>query len=442
MEWSCKPFAELTNDELYDLLQLRGQVFVVEQKAAYLDCDGRDKAAYHLMLKDAGQQLIACARLLPPGQLYPEAAIGRVVVRPDQRGHGLAHELMRQAIPRCFSLFGGESIHISAQKHLQGFYSQHGFRPVTETYLEDGIPHVGMLYEKKPAAADPAESADMVIAIDPAAAHTAAGPAACSAAANPPSADFRLYYLGHSAWLVRTSRRWLLFDYGRLPIRPSRGGLERGALDLALLDPLPIYAFASHKHADHYSAELQRRLSRHPQANYVLGLDAPPTAADSAAAPRGTWLVWPHSQLRLDDLCIRTTASTDSGVSFLVEAPEGVFYHGGDLAVWDDLDQYRQGYRREIDLLADWLAESGRQPDLAFLPVSTSDGYQEDALLQGIWYAEERLRPRVTVPMHAHGFENLYRRFVELAGAAGYSNILLPEKPGDVFTVPAAPDIV
>jgi ElaA protein len=146
--WITKAYAELGLDELYDLLQLRNRVFVVEQQAAYLDCDGKDKKAHHLLLLGDLGEVIAYARLLPPGVSYLEAAIGRVVVDPAWRGRGLAHDLMRLAIPQCLALFGVDRIRISAQKHLQGFYGQHGFRPFGADYLEDGIPHVAMLYEK------------------------------------------------------------------------------------------------------------------------------------------------------------------------------------------------------------------------------------------------------------------------------------------------------
>ena len=90
LRWLCKQFNELTPSELYDLLRLRSQVFVVEQSAIYLDLDGRDQSAYHLLLVDGHDALVACCRLLPPGVLYPEAAIGRVVIDPAWRGRGLA----------------------------------------------------------------------------------------------------------------------------------------------------------------------------------------------------------------------------------------------------------------------------------------------------------------------------------------------------------------
>jgi L-ascorbate metabolism protein UlaG (beta-lactamase superfamily) len=244
-----------------------------------------------------------------------------------------------------------------------------------------------------------------------------------------------LHYLDQSAWLVQTPARRLLFDYGRIPRRPEHGSLAQGVFDFRRPDPLPLFAFASHSHADHYSASLQRHLGSRPDTWFIFGQDEQPSAAEQAAAPAGTWLIGPHSRLQLADLSIWTTASTDSGVSFLIDLPEALIYHGGDLAVWDDTDFYRRTYRQEIDRLAAWTASLNRVPDLAFLPVSTSDGYQEEAMLQGLWYFLDRLRPRAVAPMHAHGHEHFYRIFGDLAAARGWTNVLEPRNPGDSFTL-------
>jgi L-ascorbate metabolism protein UlaG (beta-lactamase superfamily) len=98
-------------------------------------------------------------------------------------------------------------------------------------------------------------------------------------------------------------------------------------------------------------------------------------------------------------------------------APEMTIYHGGDLAAWDDTDWFRETYRREIDWLAERLTESGRTLDVAMLPVSTSDGYQEDALLDGLDEALAKLQPRQVLPMHAFGFESLYDSYIERESA-------------------------
>jgi ElaA protein len=142
-KWILKAFESLTVHELYDVLALRQRVFVVEQKCAYLDCDGLDRAALHLCGRDSTGALVAYARLIPPGVVYPEGAIGRVVTDPAARGAGRGRELIREAIALMRTTCGG-AIRIGAQAHLQRFYAELGFVLAGEPYDEDGIPHVPM----------------------------------------------------------------------------------------------------------------------------------------------------------------------------------------------------------------------------------------------------------------------------------------------------------
>lgn len=148
MNWIIKSFSELTLDELYDLLKLRTDVFIVEQKCAYPDCDGMDKKAVHIFLVK-NDKIAAYARVFSPGEVFPEAAIGRVVVRKEERGTGLSRELLERAIGYICEEMGEMRIKISAQSYLLSFYSSLGFLPVSNEYLEDGIPHIDMLLEKK-----------------------------------------------------------------------------------------------------------------------------------------------------------------------------------------------------------------------------------------------------------------------------------------------------
>ncbi|WP_348532476.1 GNAT family N-acetyltransferase [Rhizobium sp. RU20A] len=129
--------------DLYAMLKLRGDVFVVEQACAYADLDGKDIEALHLRLLSAGE-LLACARLFAPGA-SGGARIGRVAVSPDHRGKKLGEALMRTAIAECERRFPGRVIEISAQSYLLGFYRALGFEPVSQEYLEDGIAHVDMV---------------------------------------------------------------------------------------------------------------------------------------------------------------------------------------------------------------------------------------------------------------------------------------------------------
>ncbi len=148
LHFEVRPFDSLTPGELYEILHLRIAVFVVEQDCVYQDLDGKDPAAAHILGWHQGN-IIAYARILAPGQQYPgHAAIGRVVTDSSFRGKGMGKQLMRFAIRTCQSMHPGP-IKISAQQHLTGFYRLLGFIPVGQGYLEDGIPHVGMIYTGK-----------------------------------------------------------------------------------------------------------------------------------------------------------------------------------------------------------------------------------------------------------------------------------------------------
>ncbi|WP_313618712.1 GNAT family N-acetyltransferase [Agrobacterium sp.] len=129
--------------ELYAMLKLRVDVFVVEQDCPYPELDGNDVDCLHLRLMD-GNALLACARVWrPSADVLPR--IGRVAVSPDHRGKKLGEALMREAIIACEHEYPGEAIEISAQSHLQRFYGSLGFAATSEEYVEDGIPHVDMI---------------------------------------------------------------------------------------------------------------------------------------------------------------------------------------------------------------------------------------------------------------------------------------------------------
>lgn len=143
MLWRLKRFHELTVDELYNILQLRSEVFIIEQNCVYQDVDGKDQAAWHLMGID-DSQLIAYTRILPAGISYEDPSIGRVVTLPSKRRSGLGRELMHASIAECERLFGKTPITLSAQSYLIHFYESLGFSTVGDQYLEDGIPHIKM----------------------------------------------------------------------------------------------------------------------------------------------------------------------------------------------------------------------------------------------------------------------------------------------------------
>ncbi|AHE48143.1 GNAT family acetyltransferase [Aeromonas hydrophila 4AK4] len=146
MNWILKPWSELTTDELYELLALRAEVFVVEQSCPFQDLDGLDRreGVWHLQGYE-GEHLAAYARIMAPGIGDDSgAAIGRVVTSPRSRGGGLGHSLIGEAVIACTARWPAYSIWLGAQAHLQGFYGQHGFAPEGEGYVEDDIPHIGM----------------------------------------------------------------------------------------------------------------------------------------------------------------------------------------------------------------------------------------------------------------------------------------------------------
>lgn len=146
IKWKIKPFNALSLAELYEVLELRSLVFVVEQNCVYQDIDHKDQKAVHLLGEVAGK-LVAYARLFDAGIYFENASIGRVIVHPEARANKYGHELMRVAIEQIKNLFDKENITISAQLYLQKFYESHGFMPTSEVYLEDDIPHIEMKKE-------------------------------------------------------------------------------------------------------------------------------------------------------------------------------------------------------------------------------------------------------------------------------------------------------
>jgi ElaA protein len=143
INWILKKFDELTLDELYAILQLRSEVFVVEQNCVYHDPDGKDNQAWHLMGIDKNQ-LLAYARILPPGISYVDPSIGRVVTAPRVRKTGLGKELILRSIDTCEKNFDKLSITLAAQLYLKDFYASLGFKISGEVYKEDGIDHIQM----------------------------------------------------------------------------------------------------------------------------------------------------------------------------------------------------------------------------------------------------------------------------------------------------------
>ncbi|MCH9659669.1 MAG: GNAT family N-acetyltransferase [Bacteroidetes bacterium] len=144
MDIFIKTFEELTLNELHDIFQLRSEVFVVEQDCVYQDVDGKDKKALHVFGKKSGR-IAAYTRCFGPGDYFAEASIGRVVVPMDYRKDGYGHDIMKASLKAIKDTYGHGVIKLSAQIYLVKFYESHGFATTGESYLEDGIPHIGMV---------------------------------------------------------------------------------------------------------------------------------------------------------------------------------------------------------------------------------------------------------------------------------------------------------
>lgn len=144
LHWILKKFGDLSPYQLYAALQLRNAVFVVEQTCVFQDADDKDQDSYHL-LGFSDNKLVAYTRLVPPGVIYKEASIGRVITAQAVRRSGAGKELMKQSIDNCQQLFGEGAIKIGAQLYLKKFYESFGFVQISDVYLEDGIEHIYML---------------------------------------------------------------------------------------------------------------------------------------------------------------------------------------------------------------------------------------------------------------------------------------------------------
>lgn len=144
MNIQVKTFNELDLHELYQVLQLRSEVFVVEQDCVYQDIDGKDEKALHVLGYE-GDLLVAYTRLFPPGVYFSEAAIGRVVVKEESRKNSYGHDILKASIKAIEERYQMGKIKLSAQTYLTKFYESHGFVQMGDGYLEDGIPHIAMV---------------------------------------------------------------------------------------------------------------------------------------------------------------------------------------------------------------------------------------------------------------------------------------------------------
>ena len=145
IQWRWFTWRELDPDTLHAFLKLRSDIFVVEQSCVFSEMDGVDPACEHLCGRDASGALRVYLRLVPPGAKVVQLALGRLVVAPQARKHGLARAAMQEGIRRCAMRYPGQPIFLASQQHLGAFYGSLGFEITGGVYLEDGIPHINML---------------------------------------------------------------------------------------------------------------------------------------------------------------------------------------------------------------------------------------------------------------------------------------------------------
>lgn len=148
MSWKIQTYDELTTEELYKIIQLRVNVFIVEQQTCYEDLDNHDQHSIHLSYVKNGK-LCAYARILPPGEKFTMASIGRVITSQEMRGTGLGKDMIRLALEIIEDRWSGSEVFIQAQEYLKKFYSSFGFQQVSAPYIYDSLPHIDMLYQAK-----------------------------------------------------------------------------------------------------------------------------------------------------------------------------------------------------------------------------------------------------------------------------------------------------
>lgn len=209
-----------------------------------------------------------------------------------------------------------------------------------------------------------------------------------------------IWYLGHSSWAVKSDKYILVFDYGREPVREDRGSFDTGVVDLSTLkDEKNILFLASHKHSDHYSKYINKLSQNYSNMKFILG--------DIKSSYKNSIRLKPHQKFTVDNIDIYTSASTDEGVSFLLDDGIKTIYHGGDNAIWEDTEEFKIKYKAEID----YIASIKTNIDIAFIPICSFSETIKPSMLEGAIYALNKLQPKNIFPMHGSSYEYLYEQF-------------------------------
>jgi L-ascorbate metabolism protein UlaG (beta-lactamase superfamily) len=205
-----------------------------------------------------------------------------------------------------------------------------------------------------------------------------------------------IWYLGHSGWALKTKNHFLVFDYVESERKAPGESHHNEVINLSELKGKKVSVFVSHEHSDHYSPAIFNWRKVIENINYVLGWKPDIEHSYVYMAPR--------EKKSIDDLEILTIKSTDAGVGFLVKVDGLVIFHGGDHAYWGGS---MNSFAEEIN----YLAKAENEFDIVFLALTTGTGQRNESITKGIFYAIEKLQPKVMFPMHAGGREYLYREF-------------------------------
>jgi ankyrin repeat protein/L-ascorbate metabolism protein UlaG (beta-lactamase superfamily) len=236
--------------------------------------------------------------------------------------------------------------------------------------------------------------------------------------------EVAVLYLGNAGWAVKTKDRLLIFDY----IEPSRkadeASLLNGYIIPAELKDQKVYVFVTHSHIDHFNPVIYEWKKAHQNIEYIFGFKPKET-------PNYAHVMNPREEKSIDGMTIRTIASTDAGVGFLVQVDGLVIYHGGDHA--NRTKDLEKPFAEEID----YLAELGLSPDIAFISVKGCGFRDSEAVKTGVYYALRKLQPKTVFPMHASGDEYFYRSFSEEAADQNFkTGFVCAENKGDSFILP------
>jgi ankyrin repeat protein/L-ascorbate metabolism protein UlaG (beta-lactamase superfamily) len=239
-----------------------------------------------------------------------------------------------------------------------------------------------------------------------------------------------LWYLGHCGWGIKTSNRFLIFDYWKNAEPPATPCLVNGHIDPSEIGDLDVFVFVTHEHGDHFDPAIFEWVDAFDDITFVFGFRpelVPPYREEGYPGPAYEY-VGPREHTTIGGMDIRTIAANDAGVGFLVEVDGLVVYHAGDHAGWADGE--RDGYLAEIDYLDPYVDTL----DLAFLNVTGCHAHDPERLLEGNLYCVDKLAPTVMIPTHAGDREYVYPEAAEELASHGAATIVrYPENPGDSF---------